>query len=186
MEFLKDILGDKYQEVATAITTYNETNKDKPIKLANLGEGKYVDKSKYLEAETKLSTYEIAARKQKEIEEADKLKNMSAEQQQAEEVKRMKEEFAAMKREKLTAEYKTQLVRNGLPDSIADLIPVNEADKAKLAIDGLTEFKSSIETPLKAQIAELQEKLKNADMRGTPPKAAATPTGGTTKLKTIY
>ena len=50
MEFLKSILGDElYKQVETALNAYNgdEANKDKQIKLANLGNGDYVGKGKY-------------------------------------------------------------------------------------------------------------------------------------------
>lgn len=50
MEFLKSILGDElYIQVAEKLNAYNgdEANKDKQIKLANLGGGEYVGKGKY-------------------------------------------------------------------------------------------------------------------------------------------
>jgi hypothetical protein len=49
MEFLKAILGDKYPEFEAAITAYNALpeNKDKPVKLADLGGGEYVGIGKY-------------------------------------------------------------------------------------------------------------------------------------------
>lgn len=50
MDFLKEILGDElYKQVETAINAYNGNaeNKDKQIKLANLGSGEYVGKGKY-------------------------------------------------------------------------------------------------------------------------------------------
>lgn len=49
MEFLKAILGDKYPEFEAAITAYNALpeNKDKQIKLADLGGGEYVGIGKY-------------------------------------------------------------------------------------------------------------------------------------------
>ncbi len=49
MEFLKEILGDNYAAVETAINTYNvkPENKDKQIKLGNLAGGEYVGKGKY-------------------------------------------------------------------------------------------------------------------------------------------
>lgn len=50
MEFLKTILGDAlYAQVESAINSFNgeEANKDKQIKLANLGSGEYVGKGKY-------------------------------------------------------------------------------------------------------------------------------------------
>lgn len=49
MDFLKGILGDSYTDFETKIKAYNDNpdNKERPIKLANLGEGNYVSKSKY-------------------------------------------------------------------------------------------------------------------------------------------
>lgn len=50
MEFLKDILGeDLYKQVADAVNAHNgkPENKDKQVKLADLGSGQYVDKGKY-------------------------------------------------------------------------------------------------------------------------------------------
>ncbi len=50
MDFLKAILGEElYKQVTEKINAYNGTseNKEKQIKLANLGEGGYVSKDKY-------------------------------------------------------------------------------------------------------------------------------------------
>lgn len=50
MEFLKAILGDElYKQFETAINAYNgkEENKEKPVKIGNLGSGEYVGKGKY-------------------------------------------------------------------------------------------------------------------------------------------
>lgn len=50
MEFLKEILGDElYKQVEAAVNAFNGNaeNKDKQIKLANLGSGEYVGKGKY-------------------------------------------------------------------------------------------------------------------------------------------
>jgi hypothetical protein len=54
MEFLKAILGDKYPEFEAAVNTYNESpeNKDKQVKLADLGGGGYVSAEKYNKAVT--------------------------------------------------------------------------------------------------------------------------------------
>lgn len=54
MEFLKEILGENYVVVETAINTYNAKpeNKDKQIKLGNLASGEYVGKGKYEALET--------------------------------------------------------------------------------------------------------------------------------------
>jgi len=52
MEFLKAILGDKYTEFETAISAYNALpeNKDKQVKIADLGGGGYVSIEKYNKA----------------------------------------------------------------------------------------------------------------------------------------
>ena len=50
MEFLKTVLGEElYSQVESKVNEYNgnEANKDKLIKLANLGGGEYVGKGKY-------------------------------------------------------------------------------------------------------------------------------------------
>lgn len=50
MEFLKEILGEElYSQFVSKINEYNgnEVNKDKQIKVANLGNGDYVGKAKY-------------------------------------------------------------------------------------------------------------------------------------------
>jgi hypothetical protein len=57
MEFLKELLGDNYTSLETAINTHNAKpeNKDNQIKLGNLAAGDYVSKDKYaaLESEKK-------------------------------------------------------------------------------------------------------------------------------------
>ena len=65
MEFLKAILGDElYQQVAEKINAFNgdEANKDKQIKLADLGSGEYVSKGKYstLEAENQTNATKLS------------------------------------------------------------------------------------------------------------------------------
>lgn len=50
MEFLKELLGEElFAQVESKINEYNgnEANKDKQIKVANLGSGEYVGKGKY-------------------------------------------------------------------------------------------------------------------------------------------
>lgn len=56
MEFLKEILGEElYSQTKEKVDSYNQEHKDKPIKLANLGEGNYVSKEKFDSKETELS-----------------------------------------------------------------------------------------------------------------------------------
>ncbi len=50
MEFLKEVLAEElYKQVETAVTAHNAKpeNKDKQMKLADLGSGQYVNKGKY-------------------------------------------------------------------------------------------------------------------------------------------
>ena len=50
MEFLKSILGEElYKQVADAVSAHNgkPENKEKQVKLADLGSGQYVDKGRY-------------------------------------------------------------------------------------------------------------------------------------------
>lgn len=57
MEFLKEILGeDLYKQLETKVNDYNgkAENKEKQIKIANLGTGEYVSKSKYDTLQTDL------------------------------------------------------------------------------------------------------------------------------------
>lgn len=59
MEFLKAILGDAYEAIETAINNHNALpeNKDKQIKLANLGSGEYVGKAKFDKTELEKENY---------------------------------------------------------------------------------------------------------------------------------
>lgn len=54
MDFLKAILGDGYAAFEEAVKAWNEKpeNKDKKVKIANIGSGDYVSKAKYDALET--------------------------------------------------------------------------------------------------------------------------------------
>lgn len=70
MEFLKEILGDDlFSQVQEKVNAYNgdEANKEKQIKIGNLGSGQYVSKDKYGSKETELAS------KVAELTEANKL-----------------------------------------------------------------------------------------------------------------
>lgn len=70
MEFLKEILGDElYKQVEEKINAHNgnEANKEKQVKLGNLGQGEYVNKYKLTDLETALKG------KETELGEANKL-----------------------------------------------------------------------------------------------------------------
>ena len=58
MEFLKEILGeDLYSQVNEKVNSYNsdEKNKEKQVKIGNLGSGNYVGKEKFDAKETELA-----------------------------------------------------------------------------------------------------------------------------------
>lgn len=57
MDFLKEILGeDLFSQTKAKVDSYNLEHKDKPIKLADLSEGKYVSKEKFDSKEAELTT----------------------------------------------------------------------------------------------------------------------------------
>jgi len=74
MEFLKELLGEElYAKVAAKLEEHNgkDENKEKQIKIANLGSGEYVGKGKYDSEIEKLNT--LLSTKNAEIETANKL-----------------------------------------------------------------------------------------------------------------
>lgn len=63
MEFLKEILGeDLYKQVENKVNGHNAKaeNKEKQIKIANLGDGGYISKSKYDSLQTDLDNTKIS------------------------------------------------------------------------------------------------------------------------------
>ena len=74
MEFLKEILGDDlYKQIEEKVNAYNgnEANKDKQIKLGNLGSGEYVGKGKHDSEIEKLNS--LLSGKDTELQTANKL-----------------------------------------------------------------------------------------------------------------
>lgn len=74
MEFLKEILGDDlYKQIEEKVNAHNgnEANKDKQIKIANLGGGEYVGKGKHDSEIEKLNG--LLSGKETELETANKL-----------------------------------------------------------------------------------------------------------------
>lgn len=47
MDFLKDVLGERYDEFCGIINSFNENNPENAVKLANLSGGEYVPKDEY-------------------------------------------------------------------------------------------------------------------------------------------
>lgn len=110
--------------------------------------------------------------KLKEIEEAERLKNMSESEQQAEKIKRYEARIAELEGERLKNQFKIELSNAGLPNELANFIPVQDADKAKDAIDFFKKFKAEMANEYEKKISELETQLKSAQMRTPAPKAA--------------
>lgn len=115
MDFLKDILGaELYSQVESKINEHNqkEENKEKQIKLADLGSGNYVDKGKYHDLEsTSKSNAEKLAEANKLIEDMKKNSKNSEEfnEKIAEYEKQLKE-----KDEQLAKEHMENAIKLGL------------------------------------------------------------------------
>lgn len=57
MEFLKEVLGEElYSQAKEKVDSYNQTHKDKPMKLVDLSEGNYVSKEKFENRGTEINT----------------------------------------------------------------------------------------------------------------------------------
>ncbi|MDY4404736.1 phage scaffolding protein [Blautia sp.] len=84
MEFLKEILGDGYAAFEKAVKDWNAKpeNKDKQVKIANVGNGDYVSKSKYDAADMAKKNLETQLKDANER--LEKFKDVDAEKLQAE------------------------------------------------------------------------------------------------------
>lgn len=114
---------------------------------------------------------ERAAAKLKEIEEAERLKNMSESDKQAAIIKKYEARIAELENKELMNQFRVELSREGLPQEYADMIPVNDADAAKNAIDFLKKYTTEIKEGYEKKIKELESELKAANMRTAAPKA---------------
>lgn len=115
-----------------------------------------------------------ASAKLKEIEEAERLKNMSESEKQAEIIKKYQARIAELEKKELTNQFKIELTNAGLPKEFADIIPVSDADKAKEAIDFFKKYKDGIVDEYEKKIKELESQLKAAQMRTPAPKTTGT------------
>lgn len=109
--------------------------------------------------------------KLKAIEEAERLKNMSESEKQAEQIKQYEAKIAEFEQRELKNQFKVELSAAGLPQEYADYIPVSNAEKANEAITFLKDFKDKIVTDYEKHIKELESQLKAAQMRTPAPKA---------------
>ena len=170
MEFLRAILGDKFDEFAQLINDHNSKNKGKEIKLADLGTGEYVSKGKYsaLEAEhedakeqlkTANSTITTLKKENKDNEELQKtIKTHEAT------IQTMKQDFD----EKIKEMKLTNAINAKLTDTkYADLL-VTKFDRSKLTIADDGETVLGIDEQLKT-IKETYSDLFTAQVKGKPP-----------------
>lgn len=99
MEFLKEILGDGYAAFEQAVKDWNAKpeNKEKQVKIANVGKGDYVSKSKYDAVDSAKKNLETQLRDANDR--LEKFKDVDAEKLQAEviklsnDMKKQKEEY---------------------------------------------------------------------------------------------
>jgi hypothetical protein len=114
-----------------------------------------------------------AEQKMKELEQAEKLKSMSKIERAEAELKMAREKLAEYEREKLVSQFKVELTTKGLKPDFADFIPVQDAEKAKKAVDFLSSYKAEIESAYAEKIKDLEEKVRNLSLRGNTPLATA-------------
>lgn len=156
MEFLKDILGDKYAEFEQLINAYNENpeNKDKQIKLANLTDGGYVSKDKYTSLETDLSGKDAELIKANDLIEELK-KSTGKDEGLQQKITDYETEIATLKAE--NAELKTDnalkfaLVAAGAVDVDYLVFKAKEKGEIKLGDDGKIKGEDDLISGLKTQ-----------------------------------
>ena len=152
MEFLKDVLGDKYGEFETAIKAYNETQKEdaKKIKLANLAAGEYTSTAKYNDLLKDRDTFKSGlSDANKQIE---GFKNMKVEdiQKAADDYKAKFEQAEAQRVKDVDALKFTYSLENALKAAKAKNAKAVKAllktEDLKLTDDGIIGLKEQLET----------------------------------------
>ncbi len=82
-----------------------------------------------------------------EIQEAEKLKNMSEEERRQAEIEGYKKKIADYEKQGLVNQFKTELATKGLPSEYADFIPVADAEQASKAVKFLEDYSAKIKAP---------------------------------------
>lgn len=175
-------------------STATEATETKPEKLFTQAEvNAFIAKQKVDKDTLAQRAEEIAQKKLEAFKQAEKLKGMSDTERIQEELKQAREEAELLKQEKsnyekerLVLQYEKELTTKGLPSDLAKLIPINDADNAKLALDGLAKFKAETEAPYLEKIKALEEQLKNASLRGTPPSAVGNTTQNKKEIPSVF
>lgn len=110
-------------------------------------------------------------KKAKEIEEAQKLAQMSESERAAAELKKAQDIINEYKTKEFTSQLKIELQSKGLPADIANHIKASDAESAKNSIDFFKKLIDGKIAEKDAKIKELEQQLTNANLRGTTPKA---------------
>lgn len=173
MEFLKAILGDDlFKQIETAITTYNALpeNKDKQVKLADLGSGEYVSVGKYTTLENditnlkdQIKTHEGTIENlKKDNKDNETLQQMIKTHEGT--IQTLKTEYEGkIKEMRIEAAIQAKLTDAKHPDLL-----VGKFDKTKLS---LSEDGSQV-YGIDEQLTVLKEQYKDlftADVKGNPP-----------------
>ena len=139
MEFLKAILGDDlYAQIEQALNSHNgkEENKDKQVKLANLGSGEYVSKGKYsaLEAENQTNATKLTEANNliEQLQKAAKGDEALQGQVAAYQTK-VKELEAELEQTRIDNEIKVELLANKALD--VDYLTFKLKEKGEIALD---------------------------------------------------
>lgn len=168
---------EQTNETNTNVTDIEITEADKTKlgtlspELQKLFEDKLKEASRKAYERAEKRVEERTAAKLKEIEEAEKLKSMSESEKQEAILKQYQAKIAEYEQKELKSQFKIELSESGLPQEYADIIPVNDADKAKEAINFLKNFKASLIEPYEKRTKELEAQLKAAQLRSPAPRA---------------
>lgn len=151
MDFLKDILGDElFSSVSGKIDAFNKANPDKPVKLADLSSGGYVDKNKYADMETLANGYKSQiAQRDKDIAELKKQTSNGELQGQLDALQKKYDDDTAslteqLKQTKFHSALDLALAGSGARNAKA-LRGLLDMDKIKLENDELTGFSEQLE-----------------------------------------
>ena len=177
MEFLKAILGDGYASVEAAVKAWNEKpeNKEKQVKIANIGSGDYVIKSKYDALETEKNG--IAAQLQTATDNLKKFEGIEDPTKLQNEITRLTEELENQKNA-----YEGQIADMQFGSSLEAAITAAggrsaKAIKALLDVDKLKVSKDQT-ADIKAAIEECQKENGFLFGANEPINKPVGPTGG--------
>lgn len=178
----------------------NETNNTSAIDVSGAEDSKFEltpDQQKWFDEKVREATRkaseraekrveERAAAKLKEIEEAERLKNMTESEKRDEEIRQYKAKIADFEQRELKNQFKVELAAAGLPQECADFIPARNAEEAKEAISFFKSFKDGIVSAYEKRIKELESQLKSAQMRTSAPKVPRIGDKASPQFEDIY